>query len=146
MARSDINNPTVQLDTDGGAVLKSILNGEQVKMTVTLNWLIDLTGYTISAKVVEGANDGLGTIPSFESDTPQVVTLPIIDTEVSDNEFDIVFPEGILTGWDVQPTPGAPVYGFFGLKITDNQSGDDKVVLKPISGLVEVRYSPTETS
>lgn len=146
MARSDINNPTVQLDTDGGAVLKSLLHGEQQHMAVDLSWISDLTGYTVSAAVVEGANDGLGTKPSFESETPQIVALPIVDDTVSDNTFKIVFPSTLIDDWDVQPTPGSPVYGFFGLKIDNGAAGNSQQVWKPISGLVEIRYSPTEAS
>lgn len=145
MSRSDINNPTVQLDSDGGAVAKSLIRGEQVPMELTADWITGgLSGYTIEAQVVEGANDGLGNIPDFESENPSIVGLTIRDTDVNDNVFDIIFPANLIEGWTVKPTPGAPVYGFFGVKISDNGLGLNQVIRKPITGVVEVRYSPTE--
>lgn len=44
MARSKINSASKDLITDDGSVLVSVVEGEQIHMDVTLNWLTNLTG------------------------------------------------------------------------------------------------------
>jgi len=63
MARSKIRSQGVQLDTDDGAVLFSIVQGEQMDYEITLNWLTDIEGYTFEAVVMEALNTGNGKIP-----------------------------------------------------------------------------------
>jgi hypothetical protein len=148
MARSDITGKTVDLISDDGAVLFSIAQGEQLHFSVTLDWLTDLTGYTITAKVVEALNvlgDG-ASAPVLEAITPQITTLTIIDNTVSDNEFKIVLPDDLATNWDVQPSPNDPVYGYFALSVADTGTGDEQQIFVPLRGLIEVRYNPVEVT
>ena len=149
MARSAIRAKTIDPITDDGAILLSVAQGEQIHVTFTLNWLTDLTDYTIVAKVVEGANvAGNGTTaPSDEENTTKVVTtLPIIDADVSDNVFKVVITDDFADSWDVQPKPDDPVYGFFALSVADTGEGDAQQIFVPVRGMVEVRYNPVETT
>jgi hypothetical protein len=147
MARSRINTRGEDLITDSGAVLLSIVKGEQIQMGLTLEWLTNLTGYTITAKVVEADmtqsldEDGY---PSLNKAGGQVTTLPIINTDVSDNIIKIVVPETLIDNWTTQPSPEKPTYGWIGLEVRDVGVGDAQLVWKPFRGLVEVLYSPSE--
>ena len=148
MARSDITAKTIDIISDNGALLFSVAQGEQLAFQVTLNWLTDLTDFTIVAKVVEGDNvPGQGTTPpTTPADTPQVTTLPIIDDTVTDNILKIVIPSDLANAWDVQPAPDDPVYGFFGLSVSDAGSGNAQQTYVPLRGLIEVRYNPAVAS
>lgn len=149
MPRSPIRNKDTDVITDDGAVLVSVAKGEQIHLTFTLQWLSDLTGYTITAKVAEGANQAgdLTEVPFQEdADTPTVTTLPIIDDTVSDNVFKVVITDDLCDAWAVQPTPDDPVYGFFALQVADTGAGDAQQIFVPVRGLIEVRYNPVESS
>ena len=149
MPRSPIREKTTDVITDDGAVLVSVAKGEQIHLTFTLGWVTDLTGYTITAKVAEGANQaGDLEVPPFQEDSGSLVvtTLPIIDATVSDNTFKVVIPDDLCDTWDVQPTPDDPVYGFFALSVADTGTGDAQQIFVPVRGLVEVRYNPLESS
>lgn len=148
MARSDITGKTIDLISDDGSVLFSIAQGEQLHFSITLDWLTDLTGYTITAKVVEAFNvlgDGTNA-PVLEAVTPQITALTIIDDTVSDNEFKIVLPDDLAANWDVQPRPDDPVYGYFALSVADTGTGDEQQIFVPLRGLIEVRYNPVEVT
>ena len=147
MARTRINARTKDLIKDNGAVLVSLVEGEQIQMDITLSWLINLTGYTITAKVVEADMAGATNDDSLPVNVKAggvVTTLPIIDADATDNTFKIVFPENLITSWTTQPTPESPVYGWVGLEVADTGVGNAQQVWKPFRGLVEVRYSPSE--
>lgn len=149
MPRTPIRAKTTDVITDDGSVIVSVCKGEQIHLTFTLQWLSDLTGYTITAKVAEGANEaGDLEVPPTEEDpnTPAVTTLTIIDDTVSDNTFKVVIPDDLCDTWAVQPTPDDPVYGFFALQVADTGSGDAQQIFVPVRGLVEVRYNPVESS
>jgi hypothetical protein len=149
MARSPIRAKTIDSINDNGAVLFSVAQGEQIHLNFTLNWLTDLTGYTILAKVVEGDNQpgDLTEAPFQEEATSKVVTtLPIIDADASDNTFKVVITDDFSDTWDVQPTPDDPVYGFFALSVADTGVGDNQQIFVPIRGMIEVRYNPVETT
>lgn len=149
MPRTPIRAKTTDVITDDGSVIVSVCKGEQIHLTFTLQWLSDLTGYTITAKVAEGANEaGDLEVPPTEEDpnTPTVTTLTIIDDTVSDNTFKVVIPDDLCDTWAVQPTPDDPVYGFFALQVADTGSGDAQQIFVPVRGLVEVRYNPVESS
>lgn len=81
MARSKITSQGVQLQNDSGAVLFSIVEGEQLEYLITLNFLTDLTGYELEMVVMEGNNNGLGSIPSVPRtggvNTTLVLALPV---------------------------------------------------------------------
>jgi hypothetical protein len=147
MARSKINSRGKDLISDNGAVLLSIVEGEQIQMDLTLNWLTNLTGYTITAKVVEAdMTQGLDEdgYPTLNKVGGQVTTLPIVDAVVTDNTFKIVVPEALIDSWTTQPSPDKPTYGWVGLEIRDLGVGDNQLIWKPFRGLVEVLYSPSE--
>ena len=147
MARSKITSQTNDIITDDGAILLSLIDGEQHRMGVTLGWLTNLTGYTITAKVVEAANvQGSANVPTDVQPSGDVQALTIIDTTVTDNTFEIVFPSTIIDAWATTPEPEQPVYGFIGLEVSDTGAGTSQLIWKPIRGLVEVRYSPSEAT
>ena len=145
MARSNITSRSKDLITDDGSVLVSVVQGEQTRINVTLGWLTNLTGYTLTAKVVEGENSqGTGALPSDPLTGGSVQTLTILDSIVTDNIFEIVIPETLIDTWVTTPEPDQPVYGYLGLEVADTGVGVEKMIWKPLRGLVEVRYSPTE--
>jgi hypothetical protein len=144
MARSRITSASKDLISDDGAVLASIVDGEQIKLEVTLNWLTNLSGYELKAVVIEAQNLGDGKIPIQPMPSGIITQLPLIDAIVTDNTFNIVFPQELISAWTVQPTPDRPVYGYFELEVKDTGSGNQQQIWKPLRGLVEVLYSPTE--
>jgi len=146
MGRDRISSPSKDAIKKAGTVLVSVIHGEQIHLNLTASWMTTLTGATVTAKIVEGLNDGEGTIPTAVANTPQVTNLTIIDDDVSDNQFKILIPENLITNWDQAPLPDKPVYGFIGLEIQDANSGNNQQIWKPLRGLVEVLYSPTEAS
>jgi hypothetical protein len=144
MARSKITSTSQDLISDNGSVLVSIVDGEQLQQEVTLNWLTNLTGYTLKVNVIEALNIGDGKIPVLARPSGIITQLPIIDATVTDNTFKVIFTEELITAWTVQPTPDKPVYGFIELEVRDPGIGNLKQIWKPVRGLVEVLYSPTE--
>jgi len=147
MPRSKITSKSQDLITDNGSIIASIIHGEQTRINVTASWITNLAGFTITAKVVEGDNEqDSGLIPATARDTPVITTLPIIDSNPTDNIFDIVIPQDLINTWDTFPAPDKPVYGFIDLEIADTGVGDAQQIWKPLRGVVEVRYSPTEAN
>jgi hypothetical protein len=147
MPRSKITSQSKDLITDDGSILASVVEGEQVRLNITVGWVTNLTGYTITAKIDEGENtQGAGTVPTDPLSGGVVTTLTIIDSDTTDNSFDIVIPEDLIDTWATSPEVDNPVYGFFGLEIRDTGTGDNQMIWKPMRGLVQVRYSPTEAS
>jgi len=145
MPRSKITSSSKDLITDDGAILASVIHGEQTRLDMVVGWLTNLSGYTITAKVVEGNNvQGSGVKPTDPQAGGAVITLPIIDATPTDNQFDIVIPQTLITTWNTTPEPDKPIYGFIGLEIQDTASGNAQQIWKPMRGLVEVLYSPTE--
>jgi len=144
--RSRITSQSQDVLTDDGNALFSLVNGEQIHVEFTASWMTNLTGATITAKVIEGDNSELGTKPTVQAATPVVTTLTVIDSDVSDNSFKIVFPENLISTWGESPLPNKPVYGFFGLEIADDGVGVNQQIWKPVRGLVEILYSPTEVT
>jgi hypothetical protein len=145
MARSKITSRSKDLVTDDGSVLVSIIEGEQTRISLTIGWVTNLAGYTITAKVIEANNvQDTGALPATAATNPTITALDIIDTVSTDNVFDIVIPEGLIDSWATTPIPDKPVYGFIGLEIRDPGVGNEQLIWKPLRGLIEVRYSPTE--
>lgn len=143
MARSSINSAKQDLINDNGGALVSVVRGEQLHIDLTLSWLTDLTGYTLTATVVEGENDGNGTIPTTPQTAGQTTNLTILDPTVTDNQITLVIPNDLVANYAVKPAVGKPVYGFISLTVADTGVGDQQVILKPYRGLVEVLYSVT---
>lgn len=152
MPRSRITSRSKDVIDDNGAVLVSVIKGEQIRLGFTASWLTNMTDYTIIAKVVEADNSNIDYAAAEEDDRyptsvlsgGQVEILPIIDTEPTDNSFEIVIPETLIDNYATQPTPNKPVYGFLGVEIRDLGVGDEQLVWKPFRGMVEILYSPTE--
>jgi hypothetical protein len=144
MARSRITSASQDLISDNGAVLASIVDGEQIQMEVTLNWLTNLTGYQIKVTVIEALNTGDGKIPTAVQPSGVIYQLPILDATVTDNTFKIVFPENLIDSWETEPSPDKPVYGYIELEVKDTGVGTLQQIWKPIRGLVEILYSPTD--
>jgi len=149
--RSRITAPTRDVLTDDGTALISLVKGEQIQIEFTAAWMTSLLGATITAKVVEGDNDVLGTKPTHEAhhgsqQSAIITTLEVIDEIPTDNVFKIVFPETLIATWSTAPLPNLPVYGFFGIEIADVGVGSAQQIWKPVRGLVEVLYSPTEAT
>ncbi len=144
MARSKITSASQDLISDNGAVLASIVDGEQLHLEVTLNWLTNLTGYQLKVNVIEALNLGDGKIPTTVRPSGVITQLPLLDSVVTDNTFKIVFPENLIAAWTVQPLPDKHVYGYIELEVKDTGSGNLQQIWKPLRGLVEVLYSPTE--
>lgn len=147
MPRTAIRAKSTDTITDDGSVLVSVVKGEQIHLTFTLGWLTDLTGYTVTAKVAEGANQtgDLEDAPLQEDATLTVTALTILDDDVSDNVFKVVIPDDLVDAWDVQPTPDDPVYGFFALSVADTGTGDNQQIFVPVRGMIEIRYNPVES-
>ena len=147
MARSKITATSKDVITDDGSILISVIQGEQTRLGITLSWLTSLVGYTLTAKVVEAENSqGSGAIPTDPLAGGNVQTLTIIDTTTTDNAIEIVIPEGLISAWATTPEPDQPIYGYIELEVADAGVGINQQIWKPLRGLVQVRYSPTEAS
>ena len=145
MPRSKITSASRDLITDDGAILVSLIEGEQTRLNLTIGWVVNLSGYTITAKVIEGDNtQDSGTKPTNIRSGGVITDLAIIDTDPTDNIFEIVIPEDLIDTWATYPIPDKPVYGFIGLEIRDTGTGSNQQVWKPMRGLVEILYSVTE--
>ena len=144
MARSKITSSGKDLLSDDGAVLFSIIRGEQIRIAVSIGWMTNLQSCTITIKAVEALNLGDGEKPEAVRVGGITTIIPIIDTIVTDNLFDIVIPETLASDWTVKPSPDKPAYAFIDMEIADAGVGVNKQVFKPLSGLIEVNYSPTE--
>jgi hypothetical protein len=144
MARSKITSSSQDLISDDGAVLISVIRGEQIHLNLTLNWLANISDYTLLCKVVEADNDGAGTKPVYVANGAAITTLPILEATDEDNQFKLVIPETLGEDWAIAPSPNSPVYGYIDLEIRDTGIGNQQQVWKPFRGLIEIRYSPTE--
>lgn len=192
MARSNILDPTKDLQKDSGAVLFSFIRGEQQEYPVIIDFVDDITNYILEAVIVEGLNVvSIDEIPTQIADTPVVTTLnirkpsytgewnistsydkddvvlfqdlyyilisgtgyigtedPSLDSNWSlhtKNTIFIRFPKELVDGWDVVPTPNSTVYGFFELSISE-PSGAFPRIWKPVRGLIQFGFSPTESN
>lgn len=54
------------------------------------------------------------------------------------------FPKTLGATWAVQPTVGYPVYGFFELRVTAPADSIFQRTWKPVRGMVQILFSPTE--
>lgn len=54
------------------------------------------------------------------------------------------FEKSLASDWAVSPTVGFPVYGFFELRVTEPSDGVFQRTWKPIRGMVQILFSPTE--
>ena len=192
MARPRLISPTVDLMKDEGAVLFSLVKGEQREFPVELDFVSDSTlGYVFEAVVVEAANTASQKEPptslmSNGAQTTLTVRLPVfmgdytIGTEYSLEEVvlfggnyyklmtelltaDEVTPDinenWVLTSmnivylqfnkelsddWAQSPIINVPMYGFFELRVTEPANNIITQTWKPVRGLIEILFSPTD--
>ena len=74
-------------------------------------------------------------------------TTPLLDTAWTTtvlNKIYLQFPKTLAGTWTVQPTVDSPVYGFFELRVTEPTDAIFTRTFKPVRGLVEILFSPTE--
>jgi hypothetical protein len=60
------------------------------------------------------------------------------------NQVFIQFAKTLSLNWAVQPLPGIPVHGFFELRVTEPSSVVYPRTWKPMRGMIEFLFSPTE--
>jgi hypothetical protein len=74
--------------------------------------------------------------------------LPSLDTafwvETLANKIYIQYPSTLGSTWAVSPVGDSPVYGFFELRVTEPADAVYRRTWKPIRGMVEILFSPTE--
>jgi hypothetical protein len=76
-------------------------------------------------------------------------TLPTVDSfwvETTLNTVYLQFPESLASTWTVQPVVDAPVYGFFELRVTEPTDPIFRRTFKPVRGMVEILFSPTDVT
>lgn len=186
MARSSLLNPSEDLLSDSGAVLWSIIRGEQLEYPVTLSFLVNAIGYEYEAVVMEADTTvdppivKVGSTPTtLTTRVPtvsvwsaggafsiqQVVSyngkhylrlygIAVIDAtppdaspawqETTINKVYLQFPSTLGAAWSPQPTLSTPASGFFELRVTEPAGGVFRRTWKPVRGMVEILFSPTE--
>lgn len=60
------------------------------------------------------------------------------------NKIYLQFPSTLASTWAVQPLVDSPVYGFFELRVTEPQDTIFTRTFKPVRGMVEILFSPTD--
>lgn len=65
-------------------------------------------------------------------------------SETTANRLYIQFPSTLGSAWTVQPGTTYHSYGFFELRVTESGSAPFKRTWKPVRGMVEIQFSPTE--
>jgi hypothetical protein len=76
-------------------------------------------------------------------------TVPTSDPlwiETALNIIYLQFPASLAATWNVQPIVDAPVYGFFELRVTEPQDQIFTRTFKPVRGMVEILFSPTDVT
>lgn len=74
-------------------------------------------------------------------------TAPDLDStwiETTPNKVYLQFPSTLGNTWALAPTVNAAVYGFFELRVTEPADAIYRRTWKPIRGMVEVLFSPTD--
>lgn len=196
MSRARLTQTPIDLVTDSGAVLLSIVKGEQLELPITLNFLADTSlkvsnNYIYEAVIVE-ANNVIGQtatptelMPSAVKTTLTVrlptyvgtwssasaynkdevilydgsyyklisgsartsATVPSSDAlwEVTTlNTVYIQFPSTVANTWSIQPTVSSAVYGFIELRVTEPATSSFIRTWKPVRGVIEILFSPTD--
>lgn len=100
MARSKITNRGVDLTKDNGAILQSLVAGEQLRSEITLKWITSLNGFSIAARFIEADNSDLDysdgvpiEYPTAAKTGATVQFLPIryISAKTQDSDSDDVY-------------------------------------------------------
>jgi hypothetical protein len=74
-------------------------------------------------------------------------TTPNLDpfwVESINNKVYLQFPSTLGSTWEISPVADSPVYGFFELRVTEPADAVYRRTWKPIRGMVEILFSPTE--
>jgi hypothetical protein len=74
-------------------------------------------------------------------------TLPNVDplwAETTLNTIYLQFPSTLASTWQVQAAVDSPVYGFFELRVTEPIDPVFTRTFKPVRGMVEILFSPTD--
>jgi hypothetical protein len=74
-------------------------------------------------------------------------TVPSLDStwvETALNIIYIQFLSNLGSTWEIEPTVEQAVYGFFELRVTEPVSSSFRSTWKPIRGMVELLFSPTD--
>ena len=74
-------------------------------------------------------------------------TTPLIDSywePTTLNKIYVQFPKTLATTWSQQATVDTPVYGFFELRVTEPTDAVFTRTFKPVRGMVQVLFSPTD--
>lgn len=75
------------------------------------------------------------------------IIAPSADTawvETTLNKIYIQFPAALAGNWSVMPQVGSPTYGFFELRVTEPNNSIFRRTWKPVRGMVEILFSPTD--
>lgn len=64
--------------------------------------------------------------------------------ETTLNRVYLQFPASLGSNWAVQPEVGFPMYGFFELRVTEPSDAIFRRTWKPVRGMVEILFSPTD--
>jgi hypothetical protein len=76
-------------------------------------------------------------------------TVPSSDPRWIETALNIIylqFPATLASTWGVQPLVDSPVYGFFELRVTEPQDQIFTRTFKPVRGMVEILFSPTDVT
>lgn len=85
-------------------------------------------------KLLVGAARVNSTVPSSDSLWEETVL----------NKVYLQFPASLGSGWAVSAAVSYPVYGFFEMRVTEPQDAIFRRTWKPIRGMVELLFSPTD--
>lgn len=196
MARSRLTDTSLDLVSDAGAILWSMVLGEQLEFPITLNFISDASvkssdNYNYEAVVVEAQNvsgqtdkptvaqpsgittrlfvrlpvyigtwnatsaynkeevvlynglyyklaKGLGRISAITPDIDSTWTITVL------NKIYVQFPKALGTNWSVKPLADSATYGFFELRVTEPTDAIFTRTFKPVRGMVELLFSPTD--
>jgi hypothetical protein len=68
---------------------------------------------------------------------------PVWETSTSNRVY-LQFPSTLGSEWAVQPTVGSSTHGFFELRVTEPEGVVFRRTWKPVRGMVEILFSPTD--
>ncbi len=75
------------------------------------------------------------------------ITTPALSSnwlETTLNKIYVQFPKTLASTWAVQPQVENPSYGFFELRVTEPEGTGFIRTFKPVRGMVEILFSPTD--
>ncbi len=90
---------------------------------------------TLYYKLISGVNYLSATSPDQD---------PAHWVETALNILYVQFPSSLGATYAVQPLPSSQVYGFFELRVTEPNNAVYRRTWKPVRGMVEIHFSPTD--